>query len=230
MAGEYDMHLAAERISRDSIAKLTEIGFTRDEFANLTHCHTGEYHATYRGAIPLPDEGVWARTTAVLNGDARFSGYLELEATPLELLRTYPVPVLGSLPPLPPAVGMVECTADLRKAADVHIGVMLEQSTPDALSWFDALHTAYVEKPTPAGTRRVYTVTFEAADDAKLFASTIDGHLKRLPGWVGKMKLEVIKRQLRKPFDAVTLPIARTFAVADWVAAMSDVPLLLRTA
>jgi hypothetical protein len=226
MAGEYDMHLAAARISRSSIEQLAEVGFVRDEFANLTHCHTGEYHATYRGVIPLPDEGVWARTTGILNADERFSGYLELEATPLELLRTYPTPIEGSLPPLPPAITLVECTAELRKVADVHTGVMLEQSRPEALAWFDALKAAYVEKPTPAGTRRVYTVTFEQVEDAKHFAQVLDAHLRRLPGFVGKMKLEVIKRQLRKPADAVTLPIARPQAVADWIAAVGEVPII----
>jgi hypothetical protein len=213
----YDMHLSAALISQSTIARLNQIGFVRDEFVNLTFCHTGEYHATYRGSNPLPDDDLWDNICFLLESDERFSGYLEEEANE----SVYRRKLLGTgfvMPEFLPPIRLVECPAGVQKLCDIHIGISLSHSAESAIEYLKRLELSSVDKPSPDGIRRVYTLTCESLKDGERLYLWLGQHLSTLPGLRGTIKLEKISKHFRKPENATTLPIATLKAVSQWFA------------
>jgi hypothetical protein len=215
---EYDMHLAANAITPKTVAQLAEAGFQRDEFANLTYCHTGDYHGTYRGQLTLPDRNLWNHITLLLERDEKFSGYLEEELCTEDWRRTLGNDNLfEAIEPLPP-VNMIKCPAEIRKACDIHMAVFLSRSSQVALDYMARLQASSVDRPGDEGIRRVFTITCASLADGRQLFTELYYHLSRVPNLHGRMKLEVTTRHYRKPADAVTLPIATKEDVASWFA------------
>lgn len=212
---DYDLHLAAASISPSTVAKLSQTGFIRDEFANLTYCNTGDYHGTFRGTLPLPNRALWDKVCGLLEGDERFSGYMEEEATEAEWRR----PLAGDgafMPdPLPPLM-TIACPPGMRKACDIHMSVFLDASTEAAVNYMKRLEVSSVDRPGPEGVRRVFTITCESLADGRRLFQVLHERLSAVPGLRGRMKLEVTTKHYRKPDDAVTLPLATQAAVAAW--------------
>lgn len=214
---DFDMHLAAASISRDTVVKLAQHGFKRDEFANLTFCHTGDYHGTFRGATPLPSKQLWEDICALLEADEGFSGYLEEESCGEQWRREFNGLSSGSGEHLPPVL-MTTCPAGMRKACDIHMALYLDSSPISAVEFMNSLGCASVDRVGPEGVRRVYTITCESLEDGRQLFAELSDHLSRVNGLNGRMKLEVTTRHYRKPADAMTLPIATKDAVAAWFA------------
>lgn len=223
---EYDLHLAAARISSETVTELSALGFCRDGFSNYVRCETGEYHASFKHTESLPDDGLWQRVCRLLQRDERFSGYLEMEEEPHEsrcILFGESVCEPLPLPPIP----MARCSAKVSKACDLHIGVELSESTMHAIERMDRMEVSAVDKKTCRGTRRVYTVTFESLEDGEQAFSILRRHLTTVPGLRGKVKLERVVRCLRKPLDAITLPIVTRQAGRLWFSSVNSSPMQL---
>lgn len=218
---EFDMHLAAREISSETVATLSQAGFQRDEFANLTYCQTGDYHGTLRGTVPLPSQELWERVCDLLEADEGFSGYLEEELCDDEWRKVLGGDSYRSNPYLP-SVPMITCPAGMRKACDIHMAVFLNSTAESAVEFMRRLETASVDRPGPEGIRRVYTVTCESLADGRRLFTELYHHLSRVPGLHGRMKLEVTTRHYRKPSDAMTLPIATKDSVVSWFAECSS--------
>jgi hypothetical protein len=212
---EYDLHLAASRISPHTVTKLSVLGFRGDGFSNYVRCETGEYHASFTRTERLPDDNLWRSACLLLERDACFSGYLEMEEEPFEF-RGVLLGTSSSWPPSIPAIPISRCPAEPRKACDLHIGIELSQSTSDAIARMDQLEISSVDKSTSRGTRRIYTVTFTSLDDGEDAFSILLERLNTIPGLRGKMKLERVVKCFRKPPDATTLPIVPTEAAKLW--------------
>jgi hypothetical protein len=213
---EYDMHLAANSVSTDTVAKLFENGFRRDEFANLTYCHTGDYHGTFRGDVRLPSKDLWDNICGLLEADPRFSGYLEEESCDANWRQSLRGEGFDSHHL--PSIKMIPCPAGRRKACDIHMAVFLDVSASSAIDYMAALGTSSVDRPGPEGIRRVYTITCESLADGRRLFGALYSHLSQVPDLHGRMKLEVTIRHYRKPIDATTLPIATKDIVAAWFA------------
>ena len=211
------MHLAANSVSRDTVAKLFENGFRRDEFANLTYCHTGDYHGTFRGDVQLPSRELWDRICSLLEADPTFSGYLEEELCDPDWRRNLNGEGFDSTSDLP-SIKMVPCPAGRRKACDIHMAVFLDISAASAIDYIGQLGCSSVDRPGPEGIRRVYTITCESLADGRRLFNALYSQLSELPGLHGRMKLEVTTRHYRKPIDATTLPIATSDIVEAWFA------------
>jgi hypothetical protein len=213
---DYDLHLAAASISPKSVSILGHLGFVRDEFANLTYCHTGDYHGTFRGSIRLPNKDLWNKVCDVLESDEQFSGYMEEELTVEDwrglLHGDGGVSDPAALPPL----AMITCPVGRKKACDIHMAVYLDSSTPATVELMAGLQASSVDRPGPEGIRRVYTVTCELLADGKRLYSALYSYLLCVRGLRGRMKLEVTTKHYRKPADAVTLPLATTEGIAAW--------------
>lgn len=223
---DYDMHLAAKEISPNVVRALSEAGFQRDEFANLTHCHTGQYHGTFRGTIPLPSRELWDEIRSLLENDNGFSGYLEEEMCTDEWRK--PLSGQGSaIADYLPPVHSITCPAGMRKACDIHIAVFLESSDDAAIDYMRRLEASSVDRPGPEGIRRVYTITCESLADGRRLFTELYSHFRNVPGLHGRMKLEVTTRHYRKPDDATTLPIATKENVTAWFAECRSRGLLL---
>lgn len=221
MGTGYDLHLSAALISQSTIASLNQLGFVRDEFANLTFCHTGEYHATYRGSNRLPDDGLWDSICFLLENDERFSGYLEEEANESAYRRE----LFGAgflMPVLLPPIGLVECPAGVQKVCDIHIGISLSGSGEQAIEYLKQLELSSVDKPSADGIRRVYTLTCESLEDGERLFLWLSQHLSAVPGLKGTIKLEKISKHFRRPEDATTLPIATMEAVSAWFSKLPE--------
>ncbi len=219
---EYDMHLAALEISRETVAKLNDNGFKRDDFANLTYCHTGDYHGTYRAAAQLPNKDLWDRICSLLDADEGFSGYLEEELCEEE----WREPLGGggsSSSAYLPAMTMITCPVGRRKACDIHMAVFLDSTSDSAVEYMNRLKAPSVDRPGPEGIRRVYTITCESLADGQRLFRELYRHLSIVPGLYGRMKLEVTTRHYRKPADAMTLPLATKDAIASWLAECSSI-------
>lgn len=212
----YDMHLAAAEISKHSIDLLQKKGFVRDEFANLTCCHTGEFHGTFKDENLLPSDELWSEICSILEFDEQFSGYLEEEVTETEWRRV----LFGQSSQSPenlPQINLIECPAGRHKACDIHIGINIETSLPSAIKYIEQLQCSSVDRPSPEGIRRVYTITCEVLEDGELLFLKLYKHLSAVEGLYGRMKLEKTTRHYRKPDDAVTLPLATNEAVTEWL-------------
>ena len=214
---DYDMHLAANSISTATVAKLFENGFRRDEFANLTYCHTGDYHGTYRGDLELPSRELWERICGLLDADPTFSGYMEEESCDADWRMRLHGEGFDSSDYLP-SIKMIPCPAGRRKACDIHMAVFLDVSNSSAIDYMTALGASSVDRPGPEGIRRVYTITCESLADGRRLFTALYSQMSEVPGLLGRMKLEVTTRHYRKPIDATTLPIATKEIVAAWFA------------
>lgn len=213
---DYDLHLAAANISPKTVSILGHLGFVRDEFANLTYCHTGDYHGTFKGSIRLPNKDLWNKLCDVLGADEKFSGYMEEELTVDDWRGSLSGEGGVSDPaPLPP-VATITCPAGRRKACDIHMAVYLDSSTPAAVELMSGLQVSSVDRPGPEGVRRVYTVTCESLADGKRLYTALYSYLSSVRGLRGRMKLEVTTKHYRKPADAMTLPLATAEGVAAW--------------
>jgi hypothetical protein len=220
----YDIHLAATKISRDATEKLAVLGFERDQFVNLTCCHTGEYHGTYRGSELLPNEVLWQQINAILEADGdKFSGYLEQEMTEPKFRGL----IEGRGPAMPPALPQLkieDCPASKHKSCDLHVGINLTASDKLAVRLLDGLNLSSVDKDVPnQGQRRVYTITFESLLDGERVFAAFYEYLRSVPGLRGKLKLEKIVRNIRIPADAAVLPIATSEAVAVWLPKLLEI-------
>ncbi|TSC78482.1 MAG: hypothetical protein G01um101429_755 [Parcubacteria group bacterium Gr01-1014_29] len=211
---EYDMHLAATKISQKSIHALEHLGFQRDEFANNTRCLASEYHGTYRGTRELPDDTLWEKTCKILLSDKTFSGCVEEEAI------TDEISIEGTNITMPAPVSPLrieDVPTGKHKACDIHMRIDLSASLPEAIEQLERLEIASFDKPTPEGIQRVYTVTCETREDGECLFIALSRYLRSLPRLRGNMKLEITTRYLRYPDNAITLPITRHDAVTAWI-------------
>lgn len=223
---KYDIHVAAKEISPNVVRALSEAGFQRDEFANLTRCHTGQYHGTFRGAVPLPSRDLWDEICSLLESDDAFFGYMEEEMCTDEWRR--PLTGQGSaITDYLPPVHTITCPAGMRKACDLHMAVFLESSDDAAIDYMSRLQASSVDRPGPEGIRRVYTITCESLADGRRLFTELYNHFRNVPGLHGRMKLEVTTRHYRKPDDATTLPLATKENIAAWFAECRSKGLLL---
>lgn len=212
---DYDLHLAAARISQETVKKLLQGGFERDEFANLTYCHTGDFHGTFRGTIPLPNKDLWDKICSLLADDETFSGYMEEEMTS-DVWRKELTGARGDAPDYLPPVQMITCPAGRRKACDIHMSIFLDSSSTEAIEFMRRLEVASVDRPGPEGVRRVYTITCESLADGRQLFKSLYKHLSVVSNLRGRMKLEVTTKHYRKPEDAMTLPLVTSEGVAAW--------------
>jgi hypothetical protein len=222
---EYDLHLSAISISSGTVQAIESIGFVRDEFANNTKCVASEYHGTFRGSAPLPDDHLWATICSVLSSDTAFSGGLEEEVTqPHHEHR-----LIGSADAIPEALPPIELqpiTAGKRKACDLHISISLATSARHAIEYIETLQAASFEKPSPEGVRRIYTVTCETFEDGENLFLALCNMLDQVPGLHGKLKLEGTTRFFRHPIDAATLPLTDSQSVRRWLNTVSRQPVV----
>lgn len=220
MTPSYDLHLSAEQISRATISELEALGFRRDEFANNTRCYASAYHATYRGAVKLPDDRLWNLVCERLQADPEFSGTLEEEATEPRHRADFH----GAGKRLPTSPGGIGLVADIppgkHKACDLHISVSLNQSTSEALDFMESMKLISFDKPTAEGVRRVYSVTCETFEEGEQLFKTMSRLLGKVHGLAGKLKLERTTRYLRKPDDAAMLPLTIAADLNKWLTAI----------
>ena len=194
---------------------LTELGFVRDTFTNNTRCHASQYHATSGCRDKLPEDKLWESVCDLLRQDRSFAGCLEEEAIDPKHRRK--IAGSGSKIPEPPGpLQSTNCGPGRYKACDLHISIDLNASHDSAVAWLEHLELMYFDKPTPTGTRRVYTVTCETCEDGETLLNMFHDSFLKVPGLKGKMKLEITTRHFRHPEDAPTLPLTTGATIGRW--------------
>lgn len=213
----YDLHLSAYQIGSGTVAAVEAMGFRRDMFANSRRCDTTAFHATYRGATPLPDDRLWSEICEELAADTSFVGGLEEEE--FDPAQTHTTMGGGpTSPPLPlPAMAHFKALVGVVKACDIHINVPLADGGTGSLALLELLQLPSFDKPQPDGDHRVFSVT---CDDyqagAELFA-VLCTYAELIPGLPAKLKFERTRRFFRKPADAPTLPVTPRDVALNWI-------------
>jgi len=224
---KYDLHLSAYAISPDTIQKLEEFGFVRDEFANNRYCDTTAYHGSFPGW--QADTKKWELIIHLLNSDPTFNGGLEEEVTlphyrqeftfePASTKGLSAEHTLAVLQSVFPKKKAVPCPATRLKACDMHINVNWEYSRDNIKDAFDKLGIVSFDKPdsNSAGFNRIYTMTFEDLGEGIKHFEAITTRIRKLNdtnkqsfifGFVGKVKMEITTRVYRKPLEGILLPL-----------------------
>jgi hypothetical protein len=215
-----DLHLSAHHVAQPTIRLLEILGFGRDTFLNNTRCIPSEYHATYRGALPIPNDDLWHQICAVLSDSDSFAGTLEEELISPD--DRFAFQYSGDAPSLRSgdiseySFKLSAVPAGQYKACDIHLSVLLDATSEDALEGLDALGFIAFDKPSADGDRRIFTITCESLDDGYYALALLRKLLPTLGRLSGKCKLEKTTRFLRIPNDAPSLPLITHDEVLKW--------------
>lgn len=206
-----DMHFSGYKVPAELIDKLLAYGFVRDMFTNNTRCATTEFHATYKKGAEINETTYqyvcglmqqYPGTVADLEWETSHENYRieydnrtdENSENKVELWEPFK---------------LKEVPVGQTKKADIHLACDYTLSSDYSKSILERLEMISFDRPfeDKDGFKRVFTLTFSSATEAHEWFKRFHNFLQNLDGFVGKLKLEFLKKQFRYPEDAPVLPL-----------------------
>lgn len=223
MSKQYDLHLSAYSISKETIIAVESLGFLRDKFANNRYCDTTAYHATYRGDSRLPNNELWQNLKLALTQDSSFVGGLEEEQyVPEEVVRFSVTKVSECKPVSVEKLPFHRPATNEYKACDIHLNVTLVESSAAAIDYISSIEFASFDKPETDGVHRVFSATCESLESGRKLFKFLCGVLETISGLKAKMKFERTTRFIRIPLDAPALPLLSDDDLENWLRRQAD--------
>jgi hypothetical protein len=212
----FDIHLSAESISPETIVAFEALGFKKDFFQNNRNSKPPHYHASYETHLDGPDDALWDRAISLLKSSPGFRGCLEEEEfgglrydldTPLRFRR-----FMRDRP-----FELETCRPGEHKACDLHINIDVDRTLLIALNQMDGFNFCSFDRTVDNETHRIYSLTFEDVVVGEEVLHRLHRIFQKIPGLVGKMKLEKVTRFMVYPPDAEQLPIVRSTFAKTWL-------------
>ena len=206
-----DLHFSGYTVCQELIKELLVYGFIRDNFTNNTRCCTTEFHATYEKGLDINDQ-VYSEVCAMMKKYPDTVADLEWEFSRPNLRIEYDnrtnMVEKGKLEIWEP-FKLKEVPPGQTKSADIHIACDYINSNQYAKDFFERLEKVSIDRPFEdrPGFKRVYTLTFTTPREAYEWFNKFCNVLQNLYGFVGKIKLEFLKKQFRFPENAPVLPL-----------------------
>ena len=214
-----DIHLSAESINPETVAAFEALGFKQDIFQNNRNSKPPHYHASYRTHINEPDDALWERAVALLRSVCGFGGCLEEES--LGDLRhdlNTSSDVSGGVLLVRP-FELDTCRPGEHKECDLHINIDVGRTTPAGIEQMERFNFCSFDRTVDDETHRVYSLTFEDVVLGEEVLHRLYELFQKIPGLVGRMKLEKVTRFMVHPSDAEQLPIVRSVFAQGWLVA-----------
>lgn len=212
----YDIHLSAYSISKETIKKVEKLGFCRDEFTNNTRCETTEYHGTFRGDIVLPNDKIWEKICKVLSDDKKFSGGLEEEEFGKNDVVFFDNETHNQSLNILPKMTTILPPPNTYKGCDIHISIDMTNSNLSCLDYLEALSIPCFDKPKNGNIYRIFSITCETVDEGRRVFEFMKTYLGTIPGLKGKMKFEKTTKFFRLPENAIALPLINSLYLSKW--------------
>jgi hypothetical protein len=205
-----DLHFSGYAVSHELITELLALGFVRDLFTNNTRCATTQFHATYKGIVPI-NQKFFEKVCTLMKKYPDTVADLEMEScNPRHRIELKPVAreVLESVPHIAP-FKLIACPVGITKAADIHIACNMADSSAYALHFIEKLEMISFDRPMEHGFKRIYTLTFQDVLLAIHWFNKLHETLSKLHMFSGKIKLEFLQKQFRMPENAPVLPLVK---------------------
>ncbi len=223
---EFDVHLSAENIDKETITAIERLGYKQDDFHNNRNSAPPSYHASYHKHLSKPCDALWRDTTEILWRSPTFRGCLEEELFGC-LRYEFDTHDASAWPFSTSPFPLEKCKPGEHKECDIHVSVDLKRAAPSAIAKLEELNMISFDRnvvePREVDLspiikrRRVYSLTFEDVELGEQVFHRLYGIIRNLPGLNGKMKLEQVTRFLVRPSDAEQLPIVRNAYARAWL-------------
>lgn len=214
---EYDFHISAETISKNTIAEILELGFDEDALRNNLNSAPPHFHASFKHHYHKPKDDLWNNTKAIVEADSIFRGCLEEEMMVDSKRCFFSVPDGPIMQRSIPCFKLSECEFGEHKECDIHITIDPILTSSSVVEWLEQANFISFDRLRGSNWCRIFSLTFEATSDAEQIFSALKQVFLTIPGLNAKMKLEYVHRFLVVPKNAGQLPIVRSTDVAEWL-------------
>lgn len=206
-----DMHFSGYKVPAELIDRLLTYGFIRDKFTNNTRCATTEFHATYKKGAEITEQ-IYQYICNLIQQHPDTVADLEWETSHDNYRIEYDNRVdqnSENKVELWEPFKLKEVPIGQTKKADIHLACDYNLSSDYSKSILERLEMISFDRPFEdrEGFKRVFTLTFFTATEACEWFNKFHNLLQNLDGFVGKLKLEFLKKQFRFPENAPVLPL-----------------------
>jgi hypothetical protein len=206
-----DLHFSGYTVCQELIKELLTYGFVRDNFTNNTRCCTTEFHATYKKGLDINNQ-IYNKVCSIIRKYPNTVADLEWEFSRPNLRIEYDNrtnTVETSRLEIWEPFKLKEVPTGQTKSADIHLACDWNLSNDYSKNILERFEMISFDRPFEdrEGFKRVFTLTFSTAREGHEWFGKFHNLLTNLDGFVGKLKLEFLKKQFRFPDNAPVLPL-----------------------